>query len=339
MNIVIKLPNDLNERVLTFPFLHMVEKYFKSQLKEDEVLNMHLISLKEGLDILNLLPFKAFYHELDKGDLKTVFSVHRACMNFKIDKVDCFISTTNSFVDASIGKNISAQRKVGFAHGKNGWLLTDKVTKLSGRHFVEQIFELLRPIITEDFPEIPNTFSRELPPCYADWSESPYIVIDLDLEGEFINPEWIDLFDLFVNKNFVFLCSQEKIDLQKSTLNEFVRKLPNKNTYKVFEHQSHIEFGKLISHCKYFVSYDSHLVNLAAYCGSSIIHLNQKMDIQNYGTQFFVGELRNFSLSDPSFKQGKTFNYTKIFDLLYDIIEGTPEEEDSEEVEEEVKND
>ena len=38
--------------------------------------------------------------------------MHRVCMNFKLmENVDYFISTTTGFVDASIGKNIGAQKK------------------------------------------------------------------------------------------------------------------------------------------------------------------------------------------------------------------------------------
>ena len=36
-------------------------------------------------------------------DLKTIFSAHRACVQLKIDYTDIFVSTTESFVDATIG--------------------------------------------------------------------------------------------------------------------------------------------------------------------------------------------------------------------------------------------
>lgn len=321
MNIAIKLPNDLNQRILTFPFLHALEKYMKAHLEEEEILKIHLISLVEGIDVLNLLPFNAFYHEVERTDLKTVFSIHRACMNFKIDQIDIFISTTDSFVDASIGKNLMANKKVGFAIGKNTWLLNEKVNKLNGRHFSEQCFELLRPLV-EEMPEMPNVFSRELAPFYIDWSENPYIVINLRKENDKICEEWFDFFDLFVNKNFVLMCTDEELDYQKGLLEDFVKRLPGKNTYKVYEHKSHIEFGKIISYCKYFISYDSPLVNLAAYCGANILHLNEKEKVQLTGSQYFVGDVRHFSLSDPLFKAGNTFNYTKIFDEIFVVLDG-----------------
>lgn len=329
MNIAIKLPNNLDEKLLTFPFLHCLEKILKDELEEDEVLNIHLISLKDHIDALNLLPFKAFYHEVESDDLKTIFSAHRACMNFKMDNIDVFISTTDSFVDASMGKNIGAKKKIGFALGKNTWFLTDKISKLGGRHFTEQVFELLRPFCENELPEIPNVNSREMPPAFADWRENPYIILNLDLKGDEVNPEWDDFFDLFVNKSFLLICSEAKPDEQKSILEEYIRKLPKKNSYKVHEHGSHIDFGRLVSYCRIFISHDSPLINMAAYCGARVFHLNTKSKIQTMGTQYFPSDVRFFSLSDPSYKQGPSLNYTKIFDELYNQIEGKEEEEES----------
>ena len=37
--------------------------------EDDEILNIHLISLKKDIDILNLLPFRAYYHELEEEDV------------------------------------------------------------------------------------------------------------------------------------------------------------------------------------------------------------------------------------------------------------------------------
>lgn len=320
MNIVVKLPNDLNERILAFPFLHLLFKTFENKLEEDEFLNLHLICLKDSIDVLNLLPFKAFYHEVEKEDLKTIFTVHRAIMNLKIDQVDYFISTTDSFVDASIGKNLSAKEKIGFALGKNAWVLTKKVSKLAGRHHTEQIFELLTPFV-EELPEIPTVYSRDLPPFYADYNENPYTIINLNIQGESIHSEWNDFFDLFVNQNFILMCTEADIAKQADLLDDYIKELPTKNTYKTFSLESYIDFGKIVNFCKLIVSFDSPIINLSAYCGVKVVHLNQKMDIRNCGPQFFGGDIRHFSLKDPAFKQGNDFNYSKIFDELYGLIE------------------
>lgn len=320
MNIVIKLPNDLEERVLTFPFLHVLIKILKEKCEEDETLNVHIISLTDNIDVLNLLPFQAFYHEVESEDLKSIFSVHRSCMNLKIDKTDIFISTTDSFVDASIGKNLFAQKKIGFNHGKNNWFFTDKISRLEGRHFSEQIFELLSPFV-EEMPKIPTTYSRELAPYYADWSEFPYVVVNLNLLNGEINSEWENFFQLFNNKTFVLMCTDGGENIQKELLTDYVLTLSDKNTYRIFEYSSSIDFGKICSFSLCFISHDSPLINIASYCGASIFHLSTRTDLQTRGPLYFVGDIRYFSKKDPLFSKEGDFNYSKIFDELYEYIE------------------
>ncbi|MBT4792914.1 MAG: hypothetical protein HON90_15165 [Halobacteriovoraceae bacterium] len=321
MNIAIKLPNDVRERVLTFPFLHVLVKKIKEKMDEDQILNLHLISLKDGIDVLNLLPFHAYYHELEAEDLKTIFTMHRACANFKIYHLDYFISTTDSFVDASIGKNLGAEKKIGYALGKNGWFLNTKIPKLNGRHISEQVFELLKGVF-EEIPNLSSVYSRNMPAVYADWNENPYMLINLDLtkDGE-VNPEWKDFVDLFTNKSFVFMCESIPEFEQEEILNGFIKSLPAKNNYKIFVYKSNIEFGKLISYAMGFVTNDSPLLNIASYCGSQVFLLNKNENLQVCGPAYSLGEVRNFSVKDPLYSQGGDFNYAKIFDDLHDFIE------------------
>ena len=58
--IVVKLPFDLQERILCFPLLHKIrEKYPKAEI--------HFISPKKEIEVLNLLPFTAYYHEVEEA--------------------------------------------------------------------------------------------------------------------------------------------------------------------------------------------------------------------------------------------------------------------------------
>ncbi len=51
--IAIKLPFDLQERILSFPLLHKIrEKY--------PIADIHFITPKKEIEVLNLLPFKAW---------------------------------------------------------------------------------------------------------------------------------------------------------------------------------------------------------------------------------------------------------------------------------------
>ncbi|MFT6632532.1 MAG: ADP-heptose:LPS heptosyltransferase [Bacteriovoracaceae bacterium] len=331
MNIAIKLPNDLNERVLTFPFLHTLHKVLSAKLEEEEALNIHLISLKNGIDVLNLLPFHAYYHELEEEDIKSIFTMHRACVNLKIESLDVFISTTDSFVDASIGKNYNAKERVGFALGKNAWFFNNKISKLLGQHFSNQVYELLKGVF-DDVPPIPNVYSRNLDSQYSDWNENLYTLINLDVVGKEINPEWKDFLELFDKKTFVLMCSELDFDngddIEK--FQTFMESLPSKNIYRTFEDKSNIAFGKIVSYCAGFVTGDSPLVNIAAYCGAQTFHLHSKGKLNQLGPNYFIADVRHFSITDPMFGNGSKFNYSKIFDELYAYIEQKTKVDESE---------
>lgn len=316
MNVSIKLPNDLRGKILSFPFIHAFVKEAKKRLNEDEeeILNLHLISNKENIDVLNLLPFNAYYHEIDNEDLKTVFTIHRGVANLKIDKTDLFISTTESFVDASIGKNLKADVSAGFQVGKNAFLLKKKIP-LTGSHQSEQIFSLIKSIVEDELPSMPNVCSREVTPLYADWNMNPYFVINLSLQGKEIHPEWTELINLFEHLNIVLMCDLIPIDDQEEIIGEFVKGLSTKNNYKIYKHESNINFAKMVTFSWCFVSEDSPLVQLAAYCGAEIFHLNRKENQDKFGPQYFIGDVTRFSANRGD------FNYGKIFDDIYKYID------------------
>ncbi len=317
MNIVIKLPNNTRDRILTFPFLHSLHKYFAKKIEEneeeeEEVLNFHLISLKADIDILNLLPFHAYYHELDDTDVKNVFSAHRACVTFKIDRPDIYISTTESFVDASLGKQLGIKTKVGFEIGKNKWLFNKRIDFLEGQHQSVQYFNLLRAF-TDELPTIPNATSRKLDPVYKDWSEKPYTVINLDLIDGKVNSEWIEFFDLFENKTFVLLCKELPLVEQNVFLQDYVNKLPTKNSYKIFIYNSNIDFGKLISYAVTLVTHESYIMHLSAYIGAYVFYLNKVENLKLTGAEYFAGNVRDFSVKGNA--------YAQAFDDIYAYIE------------------
>lgn len=323
MNVSIKLPNDLRGKILSFPFIHAFVKEAKKRLNEDEeeLLNLHLISNKENIDVLNLLPFNAYYHEIEDEDLKTVFTIHRACVQLKIDYTDIFISTTESFVDATIGKNLKAKEKIGFQLGKNSFFLNKKIIFPSGKHQSIQIFSLIKALVEDELPLIPNVCSREVKPLYADWNMNPYFIINLSLKGKEIHPEWSELINLFEHQNIVLTCDQLKEEDQGEELNGYIKLLSPKNNYKILTSENHIDFAKAVTFSWCFISEDSPLIHLAAYCGAEIFHLNRKENTKLFGTQYFIGESKIFSLNDSDYKDGKDFNYGKVFDEIIKFID------------------
>ncbi len=339
MNIAIKLPNDLKERTLAFPLLHELVNKLKEGLEEDEILKVHLISLAEGIDVLNLLPFEAFYHELQEDDVKSVFSIHRACSNMKINQLDYFISTTESFVDASIGKNLGAKISIGFAVGKNGWLLEKKITKMAGDHKSNQMFRLIKGVLDE-VPPMEKVSSRQLPAIYDDFEENPYIVLNLDIIDGEVNSEWQELVELVVGKKFVLMCAELGLDDQQEFLQEYISKLSRKNTYKAFVYDSNITFAKLISYSAGFVTHDSPLVNIASYCGCTVLFINRKENLSITGPRYFTGEVLSYSKYDPEFRGEQGHNYGRVFDEIVKYIEANTEvKNDSEKAEKETTSD
>jgi ADP-heptose:LPS heptosyltransferase len=330
MNIAIKLPDSLKDKVQTYPALHALIKHYKKMIEdknaeikdevEHETLNIHLLSTKESIEVLNLLPFMAYYHELEDEDVKTVFSIHRGIVNSKLESADIFISMTESFVDASIGKNLKASQRVGFALGKNKFFFTDKVSLLKGRKKSEQYFELLRPLI-EKFPEkISNVCSKEMQPYYEDWSENPYVIVSLPVAGNEIQPLFTELFDLCEGVNFVLMAHDLEDDIYKESMEKYIKTLNFKNTYKIFDSKSIIDFAKAIYNCWTYITMDSDLFQVAAYCGANIHHLYSDNHYQNYGSDYFYAETRQFNLKEDQYKGADGIQYNLIFDEIISYI-------------------
>jgi ADP-heptose:LPS heptosyltransferase len=331
MKIAIKLPDELDKRVLTFPFLHSLKKILDKRFEEedqDEMLELHFIGLKDHIDVLNLLPFNAYYHEMEKEDLQTVFSVHRAIVTSKLEEMDVFISMTDGFVDASMGKNLKAKETIGFGIGKNKFLFKIKIPYLKGQHLSDIYYQLLKGITQDDLPVIPNVFSRELSAHYADWNMNPYIMVNIDAKNEVLNPEWKDFFELFEGKNIVVMSDAINPLQQKEFLQEYLKDLPEKNNYKIFEYESNIGFGKVVAYAQTFITFDSPLVHVAAYIGSHTFWLNNKPNV-NMTPQYCIGEVRQFNLTEPQYKEGSDVNYAPIFDEIYEYVDKKTVTEDN----------
>jgi len=323
VNLVVKVPDDIRERLCSFPFLQALIKGLRKRIEarskelpdeEIESFTVHLICLKEGLEVLNLLPFKAFYHEVEPEDLKTIFTAHRAVKNMKIERADTFISLTESFVDASLGKALGAAEKIGLNIGKNSFFFSKKSSLLKGRHLTERLHGMLELVLGEEAPEEPQKgYCRHLDPLWDDWNERPYTVINLPVDSGQVREQYSELFDLIEDEKFVFLTEGEENIL---TLNDWAKSLSQKNEYIIFEVDDLIKFSKLVAHARLFISEDSALVNIAAYCGAQIFYLRKKDPISKAGPLYFLGDVRYFDLNEPLYKEGGEVAYSKIFDEL-----------------------
>ena len=318
-----------------FPFLQALVKGMRAKIEKDneerppeeaDFLSLHLLAEKEWIETLNLLPFQAYYHELSEEDVKNVFSAHRAMKNLKLESVDIYICLTDSLVDASMGKSLGASVKAGFSGGKNALLFNRKTGRLKGRHLVEQYHALL-PLLLDQVPEEPaKGFSRELTPLREDWRDNPYYVVNLSAKDGEIEQYWKEFFSFVEGENFVLVCDGLESQLQRESLTEFLKTLNAQNVYSVFELEDMIEFAKLVAYSQSFITIDSPLAHIAAYCGGHTHFLRKNEPIQKSGPVYFLGEVRYFNLNEPYYREGASIAYHKVFDEIFKFIDAKAKE-------------
>jgi hypothetical protein len=290
--IVVKLPFDLEERILAFPFLHAL----KYRYPEAE---FHFITPKFQIEVLNLLPFKAFYHEFDEDEIKSIFDVHRFCVTAKIYKSDIFFNLTDSFPDALLGLGLKASERVGFSDGWKTMVLNQKSPRPRGHHICEEFLSLYQTHTGKEADPRLKVMSRQIDPHYADWSSSPYIAVDLaPLREAMIEEEWIRFFSFFQGQKFILFASKDKEKIQ-SMMSTFMAVLPPQNTYINFFYNDWIELAKVLAFARGVLAYQGPLPAFAAYLGARTLILYDRDDPQRTAPLYFLTDIAFLSSSDP----------------------------------------
>ena len=314
--IVIKLPFDLQERLLTFPFLHQIhDKYPEADI--------HFITPKKQIEVLNLLPFSAYYHEFDEDEIETIFDVHRFTVFAKIYNVDLFISLTNSFVDAFLGVGLRAKKRLGFSDGWKTLLLTHKTPRPTGHHITEDFFSLYSALLGINVQSKLKVMSRDLVPVLADWESAPYIAINLSpVRHAGIEEEVLELINYFENQRIVLFASedQEKVQL---TMEIFLERLSKKNTYVNFVHKNWIELAKMLAFSRGLITFNGPVANLSSYVGAKTAILFDSEDPQKMGPMYFLSDYVIMGVTDPTLalashsagavKERKRFNMSEVY--------------------------
>jgi ADP-heptose:LPS heptosyltransferase len=311
--IAVKLPFDLQERVHTFPFLHALRDFYPDA-------EFHFITPKKNIEVLNLLPFTAFYHEFDDGEIRTVFDVHRFCAHMVIGNVDLFINLSNSFVDACIGIALRAKRRLGFGDGWKGMLLTEKINRPVGHHLSDDFNALYTHHTQKEVSARLRVSSRELPLAKAEWEDSSYIAINLyPLRESLIADEWRELAALFEGQHIIFFTSDE-IEKVLSHVELFMKQLPTHNHYSFAKTNNWIELGKLFAHARGVITYEGAAAAVAAYTGAQTIALYDREDPQRVGPFYFLSDVMVCGVNDPTIiqtlKPGSNAGLVrKVFDM------------------------
>jgi ADP-heptose:LPS heptosyltransferase len=281
--IVVKLPFDLQERLLAFPFLHLLNEHNPNA-------EIHLITPKKDIEVLNLLPFKAFYHEFDEDEIETIFDVHRFAVNAKIYKVDLFISLTNAFVDACLGVALGAKKRLGFSDGWKTLVFNQKTLRPKNHHLCEDFFSLLKVNLGGEIDTKLKVMSRDLPPIIEEWDTLPYIAVNLSpIRNAVIEEEWVELISQFENQRFVFFASEEQTKVE-FLMKTFLERLPKNNTYIPFILKNWIEIAKMTSFARGVMTYNGPAATLAAYTGTKTLVIFDREDPQRSGPFYYLGE-------------------------------------------------
>jgi ADP-heptose:LPS heptosyltransferase len=321
--IAIKLPFDLQERLLAFPFLHQIRSHYKNA-------DLHFITPKHNIEVLNLLPFTAYYHEFDEGEIKTVFDVHPFTANAKIFNVDIYISLTNSFVDACLGLGLRAKKRVGFSDDWKTLVLTHKTPRPRGHHVTEDYFALYRELIGSEVDTKLRVMSRDLNPVIADWDSLPYIAINLaPLRSAIIEDELAELINYFENERIVLFASEDQEKFQL-LLEPFLAKLSKKNIIIHFLYPSWIELGKMLAYARGVITFNGPLANLSAYVGAKTVVMYDSEDPRRYGPYYYLADSMILEVNDPTlvnstaqtglFQERKRFNMSEVFGKTFEFF-------------------
>lgn len=295
--IAIKLPSDLQERILAFPFLHAISEFYPKAM-------LHFITPKHEVEVLNLLPFKAYYHLYNEDEIQNVLDVHRFCANANIYNVDLFISLTNSFVDACLGLGLRAKKRVGFADNWKTLVLTHKMLRPLGHHLVEDYLQLFTLATGAPAEKLIRASARDLAPIIpkgdSEEGEVPYLAINLSpLRNATIEDEWIELISHFEGQKIVLFASEEPVKV-KVLMDAFMARLSPKNTYVNFIYHDWIELGRMLAHAAGVITYSGAAGALAAYVGTRAIILYENEDPQRYGPFYFLTDVSIMGVNNPN---------------------------------------
>ncbi len=296
--IVLKLPFDLEERILTFPFLHALSDFYPNA-------DLHFITPKKDVEVLNLLPFKAFYHLFDEDEIRTVLDVHPYTANLHVYNVDLFVCLTNSFPDACLGLGLRAKKRVGFSDNWKTLVLTHKMARPKGHHVAEDFFALFQLTTGSSADTRLRVTSRPLlrPP---DLPASPYYAVNLSpLRGAMIESEWIELLSQFDGHRIVLFASEDQVQL-KLLMDSFIALLPKSNRYEFFIYKDWIELGRMLAYASGVITFQGACGALGAYVGTRTLILYDCADPQRTGPFYFLADVAVMATNNATFVKPST---------------------------------
>jgi ADP-heptose:LPS heptosyltransferase len=320
--IVLKLPFDLLERLNTFPFLHALKLRYPDA-------DLHFITSKKWIEVLNLLPFKAYYHEWDDEELINPLEVHRFAVNFILPRVDIYVAFSERWNDAWLGYFLRAKERWGFAQGLQRLTYTRSLPRPRGHHPAYDFAQLFTECADASFPERLRVLARDLEPIVEDPRDRPYVAINLSpLRGTQIEAEWHELIEKFQNQRFILFCSEEPEKMQL-LLPGFLANLRSSNQVEALLPVSWVELARLLAYADGVITYEGPLATLSAYVGAKTLVLYSSLDPQRTAPFDFSADLMVLDARDPNYGQSAPaqqvrprprFNLERVFEKAVEFF-------------------
>jgi ADP-heptose:LPS heptosyltransferase len=321
MQIVIRIPDTIEERIASFPFIKALRNHFLKEMEESEEevkdeLGLHLVTEDKNVDVLYLLPFNAFYHEFPKNELKNIFNIHRTAVNLKVPKVDYFFSLTDSLADATMGLSLKATKRIGFITPKTKMMYHHGLERMEGSTLVEQYMSLMRPLV-DGLMEPPTVVSRELEAIVEEYGDRPYFVVNVPMENDEIPTEWIEFIEFFDKQRIFIMCDAiDKGEEQVEYIKEKLGTLTSNSEIKIINHNNIIEWGKLVSYASFFVSPYTSFTHIAAFCSCVCYVIGAKPSGPTNSLNNYTGDIRFVTAGDPDFSADGKIDLGQLFDYL-----------------------
>jgi ADP-heptose:LPS heptosyltransferase len=317
--IAILLPRTMEERVLSFPFLHLMREAYP----EAEI---HLICDKFGLEILTSLSFSAFYHEFEPEDFRTIFHIHRFRKSMRIGKVDKFYSLARGFKGSFLGWLLRAKSKIGFEAPWVKWFLTTTVPYLPAEHFTDASFRFYEAITLLKIPEKYQVQTTKKFTPVLDHLGA-YIAIDVYpfTPGQ-LDSFWRTFIEMSENRTFVFFSSEE-IEKGSILIEEFIKILPLKNRYVHFVRKNWLHLMQMLSHSQGLLAREGFISLLHSYLGGSSIIIYESKDPRISAPFHFFSNWQLIDLNDPSLRKEEAKSllaprHQVAPEILFERVEG-----------------
>jgi ADP-heptose:LPS heptosyltransferase len=292
--IVIKMPDPLLERLMSFPAIHLLRESFPEA-------DFHFICSEYKIEMLYTLPFEGFWHPWKDDEIKSVLDVHRFVTFLNIGNVDIFISLGESLNEISLGKFLGAKKRVGFAEGWKKWFTTFSVKKPMGHHLSDSYLYLYKEFTNKKIPERLQIHSREMIPFFEE--ETPFLAIDLyPFPAGRIDEFWINTINCFTEKKFVFFFSEEE-GRGALLIDRFIEKLSTKNKYEFFTKSNLIDMGKMMAQAKGVVTRTPFIGSYATYLGTDALIIYETGEPRQDAPVPFYANWQIMDLRDPTLKQ------------------------------------